>query len=57
MFKAGSRIVVAIVPEESSVGKSADTKTLTDREGRFDARAASDTAEKNLKEDDDAYPY
>ncbi len=26
---------MAIVPEESSVGKSADTKTLKDREGRF----------------------
>ncbi len=26
---------MAIVPEESSVGKSADIKTLKDREGRF----------------------
>ena len=32
---AGSRLVVAILPEESSVGKSADTKTPTDGKGRF----------------------
>ena len=48
---------MAIVPEVSSVGKSAGVKTPRDREGRFDARAVGDTAEKNLKEDDDAYPY
>ncbi len=35
MPKAGSRLVVAIGPEEPSVGKSADIKAPMDREGQF----------------------
>ena len=35
MTTAGSRLVVAIVPEAPSVGKSADTKVPKDRKGRF----------------------
>ena len=35
MTEAGSRLVVAIVPEASPVGKSAGTKTPKDRKGRF----------------------
>ena len=35
MTTAGSRLVVAIVPEAPSVGKSADTKAPRDREDRF----------------------
>ena len=35
MSEAGSRLVVAIVPEASSVGKSADIKTSMDRKGQF----------------------
>ena len=35
MAKAGSRLVVAIGPAASLVGKSADTKMPMDREGRF----------------------
>jgi hypothetical protein len=33
--EAGSRLVVAILPEVPSVGKSADTKAPKDGEGRF----------------------
>ncbi len=35
MTKAGSWLVVAILPEGSSVGKSAGIKTPKDGEGRF----------------------
>ncbi len=46
---------MAIVPEVSSVGKSAGIKIPTDREGRFiDSRAAGFVTKKNFKQDDDA---
>jgi hypothetical protein len=57
MTKAGSRLVVAILPEDLLVGKSASTRVRRTARAVFDVRAASVIVKKNLKQDDDAYPY
>jgi hypothetical protein len=55
--KAGSRLVVAILPEDSLIGKSVNTRVQRTARAVFDVRAAGVIAEKNLKQDDDARPY